>query len=62
MGESQRAPPWVLTMGWVMAAALAVLQDKSLKHGPIEVLLTIDEETGMTGAFQLEQDCWTERS
>ena len=36
------------------AAALAVLQDKSLKHGPLEVLLTIDEETGMTGAFELK--------
>jgi dipeptidase D len=37
-----------------VAAALAVLQDKSLKHGPLEVLLTIDEETGMTGAFELK--------
>jgi dipeptidase D len=37
-----------------IAAALAVLQDKNLKHGPIEILLTVDEETGMTGAFQLE--------
>lgn len=41
--------------GMGVAAALAVLQDKSLKHGPIEVLLTVDEETGMTGAFQLER-------
>jgi len=30
------------------------LTDKSLKHGPLEVLLTIDEETGMTGAFALK--------
>jgi len=37
-----------------VAAAMAVLQDKSLKHGPLEVLLTIDEETGMTGAFELK--------
>jgi dipeptidase D len=37
-----------------VAAALAILQDKSLKHGPLEVLLTIDEETGMTGAFELK--------
>jgi dipeptidase D len=37
-----------------VAAALAVLEDKSLKHGLIEALLTIDEETGMTGAFGLE--------
>lgn len=41
--------------GMGIAAALAVLQDKTLKHGPIEVLLTVDEETGMTGAFQLER-------
>ncbi len=37
-----------------VAAAMAVLQDKTLKHGPLEVLLTIDEETGMTGAFELK--------
>ena len=37
-----------------VSAALAVLADKSLKHGPVEVLLTIDEETGMTGAFELK--------
>lgn len=36
------------------AAALAVLQSRDLVHGPLEVLLTIDEETGMTGAFNLE--------
>lgn len=38
-----------------VAAALAVLQSVNLKHGPIEVLLTIDEETGMTGAFELKK-------
>lgn len=37
-----------------VAAALAVMQDDTLKHGLIEVLLTIDEETGMTGAFELQ--------
>ncbi|OFX47166.1 MAG: cytosol nonspecific dipeptidase [Bacteroidetes bacterium GWA2_30_7] len=36
------------------AAALAVLKSNNISHGPIEVLLTIDEETGMTGAFGLE--------
>lgn len=36
------------------AAAMAVLQDKNLVHGPIEALFTIDEETGMTGAFNLK--------
>lgn len=33
-----------------VAMGLSVLEDKSLKHGPVEVLVTYDEETGMTGA------------
>ncbi len=37
-----------------VAAALAVLADKTMEHGPVEALLTIDEETGMTGAFGLK--------
>ncbi len=37
-----------------VAAALAVLDSKNIKHGPIEALFTIDEETGMTGAFNLK--------
>ncbi|MDK0545412.1 aminoacyl-histidine dipeptidase, partial [Clostridium perfringens] len=37
-----------------VAAALAVLESKELQHGPVEALLTIDEETGMTGAFGLK--------
>ncbi|MCK4923214.1 MAG: aminoacyl-histidine dipeptidase [Bacteroidales bacterium] len=37
-----------------VAAALAVMASDNLEHGPIEALLTIDEETGMTGAFELK--------
>jgi len=37
-----------------VAIALAILEDKNLKHGPIEALFTVDEETGLTGAFALE--------
>lgn len=37
-----------------MASALAVLADNSLQHGPLEVLLTMTEETGMAGAFGLQ--------
>ena len=33
-----------------MAAAMAVLADKELKHGRIQALFTVDEETGLTGA------------
>ncbi|OHX65577.1 aminoacyl-histidine dipeptidase [Flammeovirga pacifica] len=35
------------------ATIMGVLASKDLKHGPIEGLFTIDEETGMTGAFGL---------
>ena len=38
-----------------VAAIMAVLSSKDLKHGPLEALLTIDEETGMTGAFGLKK-------
>ncbi len=37
-----------------VAATLAVLESTDLVHGPIEALFTVDEETGLTGAFQLE--------
>lgn len=37
-----------------VAAALSVLTDKNLVHGPIECLFTVDEETGLTGANNLE--------
>lgn len=37
-----------------VAAAMAVLESKDIEHGPVEALFTIDEETGMTGAFNLE--------
>ena len=40
--------------GMGCAAAMAILEDKTMEHGPIEVLVTIDEETGMTGAFGLK--------
>ncbi|MBB6460689.1 aminoacyl-histidine dipeptidase [Flammeovirga kamogawensis] len=36
------------------ATIMGVLASKDLVHGPIEGLFTIDEETGMTGAFGLE--------
>ena len=37
-----------------LASALAVLSSNDIAHGPLEVLVTIDEEAGMTGAFGLE--------
>ncbi len=40
--------------GMGVAAAMAILEAKDIEHGPIEALITTDEETGMTGAFGLE--------
>lgn len=40
--------------GMGVAATMAVLESKDIEHGPIEGLFTIDEETGMTGAFGLK--------
>ena len=37
-----------------LSSALAVLASDDIAHGPLEVLVTIDEEAGMTGAFGLE--------
>ena len=37
-----------------IAAALAVLESQDIPHGPLEALFTVDEETGLTGAFALK--------
>jgi len=37
-----------------LAAALAVMEDDSLAHGPLEFLFTVDEETGLTGARKIQ--------
>jgi len=42
-----------------LAISLAILEDNTLKHGPIEALFTIDEETGLTGAFAMESNMLT---
>jgi len=53
---------WVTAEGTTLGAdngiglcsALAVLASDDIPHGPLEVLVTIDEEAGMTGAFGLQ--------
>ena len=53
---------WVTAVGTTLGAdngmgvamAMSVAEDKSVKHGPIEILVTYDEETGMTGAEALK--------
>lgn len=39
-----------------IAAQLAVLTSVDVKHGPLECLITVDEETGLTGAFALNTE------
>ena len=36
-----------------VAAALAIAGDPTAVHGPLEILITVDEETGLTGANQI---------
>ncbi|MCU4157996.1 aminoacyl-histidine dipeptidase [Carboxylicivirga sp. A043] len=38
-----------------MAAQMALLVADNIEHGPIECLFTVDEETGLTGAFELNE-------
>jgi len=42
--------------GLGVAAIMAVMEDKTLKHGPVEALITADEETGMYGANGLPEE------
>lgn len=38
-----------------VATELAILAANDMEHGPLECLFTVDEETGLTGAFALEE-------
>ncbi len=40
--------------GIAVATYLAIMEDTSLMHGPLELLFTVDEETGLTGANNLQ--------
>lgn len=42
--------------GLGVAAALAIMESQDLRHGPLEFLFTVDEETGLTGASHLRSD------
>jgi aminoacyl-histidine dipeptidase len=54
--------PWVYATGTTLGAddglgdavIMTILASKDIPHGPLEALFTIDEETGMTGANNLE--------
>lgn len=67
--EKDPIVPWI-DNGWIkatgttlgaddgigIAAALAILESDDIVHGPLEALFTMDEETGLTGAFALHPD------
>ena len=38
-----------------IAVQMAILESGQIEHGPLECLFTVDEETGLTGAFALEK-------
>ncbi|MBT3181293.1 MAG: aminoacyl-histidine dipeptidase [Deltaproteobacteria bacterium] len=40
--------------GVAIAASMAVMEDKDIKHGPLEFLFTVSEETGLDGAQGLD--------
>lgn len=60
--ETRIEGEWVMANGTTLgadngmgvAAAMAVLESNDIEHGPIEVLITTDEETGMGGANGLQ--------
>lgn len=45
--------------GMGVAAALAILASNDIEHGKLECLFTVDEETGLTGAYALSKDLLT---
>lgn len=44
-----------------VAMGMAVMLDKNVAHPPLELLLTVDEETGLTGANKLATDLLTSK-
>lgn len=45
--------------GIAVAMGLAILEDKNIEHPKIELLLTVEEETTMRGALELEENILT---
>ncbi|WP_165020445.1 aminoacyl-histidine dipeptidase [Dysgonomonas sp. ZJ279] len=45
--------------GMGVAAALTILASNDIEHGKLECLFTVDEETGLTGAYALGKDFLT---
>jgi dipeptidase D len=45
-----------------VATSLAIMEDASLEHGPLEMLFTLEEETGLRGALNLSPDLLLSRT
>lgn len=60
--ELRREGDWLYARGTTLgadngvglASALAIADDPQAVHGPLEILITVDEESGLTGAMQLD--------
>ena len=62
--QAERDDDWLTAKGTTLgadngigvAAALTAMEDDSIIHGPLEILFTVDEERGLTGASQIQPD------
>jgi dipeptidase D len=62
--QAEKKGDWISAKGTTLgsdngigvAASLALMEDESLVHGPLEFLFTVDEETGLTGATKISPD------
>ncbi len=57
-GDTLRAKDTTLggDNGIAVAMAMDILADPKAKHGPLEAIFTVSEETGLTGAFNIEKE------
>jgi len=68
--ELDRDGEWLIARGTTlgadngvgMAAGMALAEDPDTVHGPLELLITVDEETGLTGAAELDPALITGRT
>ena len=47
--------------GIALALAMALVEDEAVVHPPLELLFTVDEESGLTGATKLDADIFSGR-
>lgn len=67
--EVDRKDDWLVAKGTTLgadngvglASALAIADDPDAPHGPLEILVTVDEETGLNGAADLDPKLVTGR-